>query len=55
MSFERGHEWRFSFDLKSDYGVSSLVNKNDPPKNVVSLSKSQKQAIKADKRIFYRS
>ena len=37
MSFERGREWRFSFDLKSDYGVSSLVNKNDPPKNVVSL------------------
>jgi len=55
FSFERGSEWRFSFDLKSDYGTKPLVKKNDPPKNVISLNADQKEAVIKNREIFYRS
>lgn len=55
ISFERGNQWRFSFSIKSDYGKRSLVQKNDPPKNVVRLNKKQLDNLSQDKRIFYRS
>lgn len=55
LSFEKGNQWRFSFSIKSDYGKQSLVQKNDPPKNVVKLSEEQLKTISEDNRIFYRS
>ena len=55
LSFERGNEFRFSFDLKSDYGQRPLVKKNDPPKNVIKLNPNQQKILKANKEIFYRS
>ena len=38
LSFERGNQFRFSFDIKADYGQRPLVKKNDPPKNVIKLN-----------------
>ncbi len=55
LSFERGNEFRFSFDIKSDYGKRPLVKKNDPPKNVVKLNSQQQKILKSNKEIFYRS
>ena len=55
LSFERGNEFRFSFDLKADYGIKPIVKKNDPPKNVVKLNTEQKRLISENKEIFYRS
>ena len=55
LSFERGNEFRFTFDIKSDYGKKPLVKKNDPPKNVVKLNSEQQNILKANKEIFYRS
>ncbi len=55
LSFERGHEWRFSFSIKSDYGKKPLVQKKDPPKNVVKINNQQKKRIQKDPSIFYRS
>mgnify|MGYP001172211579 CR=1 FL=1 len=55
LSFERGNEWRLSFDIKSDYGKRPIVAKNDTPKNVVKLNKRQKELVSLDSRVFYRS
>lgn len=55
LSFERGNEFRFSFDIKGDYGKRPLVTKNDPPKNVVKLSPEQQKSVIKNKEIFYRS
>ncbi len=55
LSFERGNEFRFSFDIKSDYGQKPLVRKNDPPRNVLSLNAEQQNILNANKDIFYRS
>ncbi len=55
LSFERGSQFRFSFDLKSDYGARPIVEKKDPPKNVVALNRSQKESIVQNKQVFYRS
>ncbi len=55
LSFERGNEFRFSFDIKSDYGQKPLVKKNDPPKNVIKLNKQQQKTLKGNNEIFYRS
>ena len=55
LSFERGNEWRLSFSVKSDYGKRPLVQKRDPPKNVVKINKQQQKRIEEDNYIFYRS
>ena len=55
LSFERGNQLRFSFAIKSDYGKRPLVQKNDPPKNIIKLNKKQRFAVSKDKNIFYRS
>ena len=55
LSFERGNEFRFSFDIKGDYGRRPLVKKNDPPKNVIRLNTEQQKSITKNKDIFYRS
>ncbi len=55
VSFERGNQWRISFAIKSDYGRRPLVQKNDPPKNIVRLNKRQLENINKDKSVFYRS
>ena len=55
LSFERGNQFRFSFAIKSDYGVQALVNKNDPPKNVIKLNQSQRFNVTKDESTFYRS
>lgn len=55
LSFERGNEFRFSFDIKSDYGQRPLVKKNDPPKNVIKLNEVQQATVARNKNIFYRS
>ena len=55
LSFERGDEFRITFDVKSDYGNRPLVKKNDPPKNVIKLNNEQQKAIGKDRDIFYRS
>lgn len=55
LSFERGNQFRFSFDIKGDYGKRPLVKKNDPPKNVIKLNLEQQKSIAKNKNIFYRS
>ena len=55
LSYERGSEFRFSFSFKGNYGRGSLVPKIDSPKNVVPLSREQKNNILKNKQIFYRS
>ncbi len=55
FSFERGNQFRFSFDLKGDYGKRPLVKKNDPPKNVIKLNPEQRISIARKEEIFYRS
>ena len=55
ISFEKGNQFRFSFDIKSDYGKRPLVKKNDPPKNVIKLNDDQQKVIGKNKDIFYRS
>jgi hypothetical protein len=55
LSLERGNEFRFSFDIKGDYGRRPLVKKNDPPKNVIKLNAEQQKSISKNKDIFYRS
>jgi len=55
VSFERGNQWRISFSVKSDYGRRPLVQKNDPPKNIVRLNKRQLDNISKDNSVFYRS
>ena len=42
LSFERGNQLRFSFAIKSDYGKRPLVQKRDPPKNIIKLNKDQR-------------
>ncbi len=55
LSYERGSEFRISFSVKGNYGRGSLVPKMDSPKNVIPLSREQKNNILRDKQIFYRS
>ena len=55
LSYERGSEFRVSFSFKGNYGRGSLVPKIDSPKNVVPLSREQKNNILKNKQIFYRS
>ena len=55
LSFERGNQLRFSFAIKSDYGKRPLVQKNDPPKNIVKLNREQRLIVAKDKDVFYRS
>jgi len=55
VSFERGNQWRVSFSIKSAYGKGPLVEKNDPPKNIVRLNKRQLDKINKDDSVFYRS
>ena len=42
LSFERGNQLRLSFAIKSDYGKRPLVQKRDPPKNIIKLNKDQR-------------
>ena len=55
LSFERGNQFRFSFAIKSDYGKRPLVQKDDPPKNIIKLNQAQRFSVSKDKNIFYRS
>ena len=55
LSFERGNQFRFSFAIKSDYGKRPLVQKSDPPKNIIKLNKDQKLVVSKNKNVFYRS
>ena len=42
LRFERGNQFRLSFSIKSDYGKTPLIKKNDPPKNIIKLNDSQR-------------
>ena len=55
LSFERGNQFRLSFSIKSDYGKTPLVQKNDPPKNIIKLNDSQRLVVTENTNIFYRS
>ena len=55
LSFERGNQFRLSFSIKSDYGKTSLVQKNDPPKNIIKLNDNQRLVVTENTNIFYRS
>ena len=55
LSFERGNQLRFSFAIKSDYGKRPLVQKRDPPKNIIKLNKDQRVIVAENKNIFYGS
>ena len=55
LSFERGNQFRLSFAIKSDYGKTSLVQKNDPPKNIIKLNDNQRLVVTENTNIFYRS
>ena len=55
LSFERGNQWRVSFAIKSAYGKRPLVQKNDPPKNIIKLNDQQRSIVSKDKDVFYRS
>ena len=52
-SFERGDQFRIGFSLVGNFFNDSI--KKPSPKNVVKLNKSQKQNIKNDNSILYRS
>ena len=55
LSFERGNQFRLSFSIKSDYGKTPLVQKNDPPKNIIKLNDNQRLVVTENTNIFYRS
>ena len=55
LSFERGNQFRLSFSIKSDYGKTPLIQKNDPPKNIIKLNDSQRLVVTENTNIFYRS
>ena len=55
LSFERGNQFRLSFAIKSDYGRAPLVQKNDPPRNIIKLNKDQRLTVAKNENIFYRS
>ena len=55
LSFERGNQFRLSFAVKSDYGNGPLVQKNDPPKNIIKLNKDQRLVVAENENVFYRS
>ena len=52
-SFERGDQFRIGFNLKGNF-LKDTIKKPDP-KNVVRLNEIQKQRVKENKEIFYRS
>ena len=52
-SFERGHQFRVSFRLKGNFLNDTI--KKPSPKKVQSLNREQKNKIKEDNNIFYRS
>ena len=52
-SFERGDQFRIGFNLKGNF-LQDTIKKPDP-KNVVRLNEIQKQRVKENKEIFYRS
>ena len=55
LSYERGSELRLFFSLKGNFGKKGMVPKVDPPRNVIALNQRQKDRIKSDKGLFYRS
>ncbi len=52
-SFERGNQYRISFSLVGNFYKDTI--KKPSPKNVVKLNQAQKENIKNDKNILYRS
>ncbi len=52
-SFERGNTFRVGFNFKGNFGSDTI--RKPRPKNVISLSTEQKENIKINNDIFYRS
>ena len=53
LAFERGDQFRLSFNLKGDFLNDNLTKAK--PKNVIKLSEERALRAKEDKSIFYRS